>query len=50
MRQLVPPPALLLWVAGGLAWVAGTTNPAIAIVGVILLNGLLVSGRYPVAW
>ncbi|MEV4050010.1 cation-transporting P-type ATPase [Amycolatopsis sp. NPDC049688] len=40
-RQLVHPLALLLWVAGGLAWVAGTTNLAIAIAGVILLNGLL---------
>lgn len=41
VRQLVHPLALLLWVAGGLAWVAGTTNLAIAIAGVILLNGLL---------
>src|SRR6266511_3049062 len=29
------------WVAGELVWVAGTTNLAIAIAGVILLNGLL---------
>lgn len=41
LRQLIHPLALLLWVAGGLAWVAGTTNLAIAIAGVILLNGLL---------
>lgn len=41
LRQLVHPLALLLWVAGGLAWVAGTTNLAIAIAAVILLNGLL---------
>ncbi|MEU5266740.1 HAD-IC family P-type ATPase, partial [Amycolatopsis sp. NPDC021455] len=41
VRQLVHPLALLLWVAGGLAWAAGTTNLAIAIAGVILLNGLL---------
>jgi magnesium-transporting ATPase (P-type) len=41
LRQLVHPLALLLWVAAGLAWVAGTSDLAIAIVGVILLNGLL---------
>lgn len=41
LRQLVHPLALLLWVAAGLAWFAGTTNLAIAIVGVIILNGLL---------
>ncbi|MEV4143794.1 cation-transporting P-type ATPase [Amycolatopsis sp. NPDC049691] len=41
LRQFVHPLALLLWVAGGLAWVAGTTNLAVAIAGVILLNGLL---------
>ncbi|MEV6874614.1 cation-transporting P-type ATPase [Amycolatopsis sp. NPDC051128] len=41
LRQFVHPLALLLGVAGGLAWVAGTTNLAIAIAGVILLNGLL---------
>ncbi len=41
LRQLIHPLALLLWVAAGLAWLAGTTNLAIAIVGVILLNGLL---------
>ncbi len=41
LRQLIHPLALLLWVAGGLAWVAGTMNLAIAIAGVILLNGLL---------
>ena len=41
LRQMVHPLALLLWVAAGLAWVAGTTELAIAIVGVILLNGLL---------
>ncbi len=41
LRQLIHPLALLLWVAAGLAWFAGTTNLAIAIVGVILLNGLL---------
>ncbi|MEV6626409.1 cation-transporting P-type ATPase [Amycolatopsis sp. NPDC051106] len=41
LRQLVHPLALLLWVAAGLAWFAGTTSLAIAIVGVILLNGLL---------
>src|SRR4051812_48127560 len=41
LRQLIHPLALLLWVAAGLAWFAGTTSLAIAIVGVILLNGLL---------
>jgi calcium-translocating P-type ATPase len=41
LRQLIHPLALLLWVAAGLAWFAGTTNLAIAIVGVIVLNGLL---------
>ncbi|WP_020658867.1 cation-translocating P-type ATPase [Amycolatopsis benzoatilytica] len=41
LRQLVHPLALLLWAAAGLAWFAGTTNLAIAIVGVIVLNGLL---------
>ncbi|MEV0067909.1 MULTISPECIES: cation-transporting P-type ATPase [unclassified Amycolatopsis] len=41
LRQLVHPLALLLWVAAALAWFAGTTNLAVAIVGVILLNGLL---------
>ncbi len=41
LRQLVHPLALLLWVAAALAWFAGTTNLAYAIVGVIILNGLL---------
>ncbi|MGW4488986.1 cation-translocating P-type ATPase [Amycolatopsis sp. NPDC004368] len=41
VRQFVHPLALLLWLAGALAWVAGTTNLAIAIAGVIVLNGLL---------
>ncbi|HWD03248.1 MAG TPA: cation-transporting P-type ATPase [Amycolatopsis sp.] len=41
LRQFVHPLALLLWVAAGLAWFAGTTNLALAIGGVIILNGLL---------
>ncbi|QRP42904.1 cation-transporting P-type ATPase [Amycolatopsis sp. FDAARGOS 1241] len=41
LRQFGHPLALLLWVAAGLAWFAGTTNLAVAIVGVIVLNGLL---------
>ncbi|MFI5615768.1 cation-translocating P-type ATPase [Amycolatopsis sp. NPDC051903] len=41
LRQFVHPLALLLWVAAGLAWFAGTANLAVAIVGVIVLNGLL---------
>jgi len=41
LRQLIHPLALLLWVAAGLAWAAGTVNLSIAIVGVILLNGAL---------
>lgn len=41
LRQLIHPLALLLWVAAALAWFAGTTNLAIAIVAVILLNGAL---------
>ena len=41
LRQLIHPLALLLWVAAGLAWFAGTPSLMIAIVGVILLNGAL---------
>ncbi|MFE2612358.1 cation-translocating P-type ATPase [Micromonospora chalcea] len=38
VRQLVHPLALVLWVAAGLAWVAGTPVLAAAIVAVILIN------------
>lgn len=41
VRQLIHPLALLLWIAAGLAWFAGTPSLMIAIVGVILLNGAL---------
>jgi calcium-translocating P-type ATPase len=36
--QLVHPLALLLWVASGLAWVAGTPALGLAIVAVVLVN------------
>jgi magnesium-transporting ATPase (P-type) len=38
VRQFVHPLALLLWVAAGLAWVAGIVAVAVAIVVVILIN------------
>ena len=41
LRQVIHPLALLLWVAAGLAWFAGTPSLTYAIVGVILLNGAL---------
>ncbi|UOX90441.1 cation-transporting P-type ATPase [Amycolatopsis sp. FBCC-B4732] len=41
VRQVIHPLALLLWVAAGLSWLAGTTSLAYAIVGVIVLNGVL---------
>ena len=37
-QQFIHPLALLLWVAAGLAWIAGIIAVAIAIVVVILLN------------
>jgi calcium-translocating P-type ATPase len=37
-RQLVHPLALLLWAAGGLAWIAGTPALAGAIAAVVLVN------------
>jgi calcium-translocating P-type ATPase len=40
VRQLVHPLALVLWLAGGLAWVAGTPLLAVAIVAVILINAV----------
>ena len=39
-RQFTHPLALLLWAAAGLAWAAGTTPVAVAIVGIIILNAL----------
>ncbi|MFE9695023.1 cation-translocating P-type ATPase [Micromonospora sp. NPDC005806] len=40
VRQLIHPLALVLWVAAGLAWVAGTPVLAVAIVAVILINAV----------
>ncbi|MFD0785326.1 cation-translocating P-type ATPase, partial [Micromonospora azadirachtae] len=40
IRQLIHPLALVLWVAAGLAWIAGTPVLAAAIVVVILINAL----------
>ena len=42
-RQVVHPLALLLWVAAGLAWVAGTALLAVAILVVIALNAVFAS-------
>jgi calcium-translocating P-type ATPase len=39
-RQFTHPLALLLWAAAGLAWLAGITAVAIAILAVIVLNAL----------
>ncbi|RRO14088.1 cation-transporting P-type ATPase [Saccharopolyspora rhizosphaerae] len=41
LRQLTHPLALLLWIAGVLAWIVGTRELALAIVAVILLNSAL---------
>lgn len=41
LRQLTHPLALLLWIAGVLAWIVGTHELALAIVAVILLNSAL---------
>ncbi|HEY0697471.1 MAG TPA: HAD-IC family P-type ATPase, partial [Micromonospora sp.] len=42
-RQVVHPLALLLWVAAGLAWVAGTAVLSVAILVVIALNAVFAS-------
>ena len=44
-RQLVHPLALLLWVAAGLAWIAGTTVLSVAILLVIALNAVFASAQ-----
>ena len=40
LKQLIHPLALLLWLAASLAYIAGTTVLAAAIIGVIVLNAL----------